>query len=94
MFFVSDNAIQEKYTLFYDNGIRNALINNFNPLDLRDDVGMLWGNYVITERLKKQEYNQIFSNNYFWRTYQGQEIDFVEEREGFTAMKLNGELKK
>ena len=67
---------------FYDNGIRNALINNFNPLDLRDDVGMLWENYIITERLKKQEYNQIFSNNYFWRTYQGQEIDFVEERKG------------
>lgn len=67
---------------FYDNGIRNALINNFNPLDIRDDVGMLWENYIITERIKKQEYLNIFSNNYFWRTYQGQEIDFVEERKG------------
>lgn len=67
---------------FYDTGIRNALINNFNPLDIRDDIGMLWENYIITERMKKQEYSQLFSNNYFWRTYQGQEIDLVEERKG------------
>jgi len=67
---------------FFDNGIRNALINNFNLLDIRNDVGMLWENYVITERMKKQEYKRIGSNNYFWRTYQGQEIDLVEERKG------------
>lgn len=67
---------------FYDNGIRNALVNNFNPLPIRNDVGMLWENYIITERIKKQEYLQKFSNNYFWRTYGGQEIDFVEEMKG------------
>lgn len=67
---------------FYDNGIRNALINNFNHLDIRDDVGMLWENYIINERIKKQEYLKIYSNNYFWRTYDQKEIDWVEEREG------------
>lgn len=67
---------------FYDNGIRNALINNFNTINLRDDTGALWENYIITERLKKQEYLQIFSNNYFWRTYDQKEIDLIEEREG------------
>jgi hypothetical protein len=67
---------------FYDNGIRNALINNFNPPNLRDDMGMLWENYIITERLKKQTYDQILSNNYFWRTYDKKEIDWVEERDG------------
>lgn len=67
---------------FYDNGARNALINNFNFLNLRDDVGRLWENYIIMERLKKQAYNQIFSNNYFWRTYDQKEIDWVEERGG------------
>ena len=67
---------------FYDNGIRNALLNNFNPLNLRDDTGMLWENYIIIERIKKQEYLQSFSNNYFWRTYDQKEIDFVEEKDG------------
>ena len=67
---------------FLDNGIRNALINNFNPLDLRNDVGELWENYLVMERLKKQEYLLEHANNYFWRTYSQKEIDFVEEREG------------
>ncbi len=67
---------------FWDNGIRNAVINNFNLLNKRDDVGMLWENYVVTERLKKQEYAAIHSNNYFWRTYDQKEIDWVEERQG------------
>lgn len=67
---------------FYDNGIRNSLINNLNPPEIRDDIGMLWENYIITERLKKQEYLRIHGNNYFWRTYDQKEIDFVEEREG------------
>ncbi len=67
---------------FYDNGVRNGLINNFNSLNLRDDIGKLWENYVVMERLKKQAYNQIYSNNYFWRTYDQKEIDWVEEREG------------
>lgn len=67
---------------FYDNGIRNAIIRNFNPLTLRDDVGMLWENYVLTERLKYLEYTGQRPNCYFWRTYDQQEIDLVEESGG------------
>ncbi len=67
---------------FYDNGIRNLLIANMNPLELRNDVGMLWENYIISERLKFQSYNKMVVNNYFWRTYDQQEIDWVEERGG------------
>jgi len=71
---------------FYDNGIRNTIIGNFNPLEIRDDTGILWENYIIMERVKKQEYLQVLSNNYFWRTYDGKEIDLVEEGGGL----LNG----
>lgn len=67
---------------FYDTGIRNAVISNFNPLELRDDTGRLWENFLFMERLKKQSYLNIYSNNYFWRTWDQQEIDLVEEREG------------
>ena len=67
---------------FYDLGVRNAIINQFNPLDLRNDVGELWENYIIMERLKKQSYTHLHSNNYFWRTYSQQEIDWIEERGG------------
>ena len=67
---------------FFDNGIRNALINNWNPISRRDDIGMLWENYVVMERLKKQSYENLHANNYFWRTYDQKEIDWVEERDG------------
>ena len=67
---------------FYDNGVRNALIANFNDLDLRNDVGALWENFIFVERLKKREYKGIFANVYFWRTWDKQEIDLIEEREG------------
>ncbi|MFQ5864422.1 MAG: ATP-binding protein [bacterium] len=67
---------------FYDNGIRNALIGNFNPIAIRNDLGELWENYVITERMKRQEYLRQTTNFYFWRTYDKKEIDLVEEREG------------
>lgn len=67
---------------FYDNGIRNAVISNFNPLNLRDDTGRLWENFLVVERIKKQSYKAIFANNYFWRTWDQKEVDFVEEREG------------
>lgn len=67
---------------FYDTGIRNALIGNFNPLALRNDVGQLWENYVVTERMKRQEYLREFTNFYFWRTYDQKEIDLIEERDG------------
>lgn len=67
---------------FYDNGIRNAVIANFSRIEMRNDIGILWENYMISERIKHQKYSGIISNNYFWRTYDQQEIDFVEEREG------------
>jgi predicted AAA+ superfamily ATPase len=67
---------------FLDNGIRNALINNFNNLSTRNDTGMLWENFLFVERMKKRCYSRIFANDYFWRTYDQQEIDLVEEREG------------
>lgn len=67
---------------FLDNGIRNAVIANFNPIESRNDIGILWENYMISERLKYQEYKRLSSNNYFWRTYEQQEIDWVEERDG------------
>jgi len=67
---------------FYDNGIRNMIINNLNPLELRTDKGALWENFLISERIKLQQYNQLYTNNYFWRTVQKQEIDFVEETNG------------
>ena len=67
---------------FLDNGIRNAVISNFNAMELRNDSGPLWENFILTERLKKRAYQDIFSNAYFWRTWEQQEIDLVEEREG------------
>jgi uncharacterized protein len=67
---------------FLDNGIRNAVIANFNPLASRNDTGQLWENYMISERIKYLVYKRLPSNNYFWRTYEQQEIDWVEERGG------------
>lgn len=67
---------------FLDTGIRNAIIANFNPLRLRDDVGKLWENFLVIERLKHQAYAPLYSNNYFWRTWDQKELDWIEEREG------------
>lgn len=67
---------------FFDNGILNSLINNFNLIEQRNDIGMLWENFIISERLKKQHYYNIYCNNYFWRTYDQKEVDLVEERDG------------
>jgi predicted AAA+ superfamily ATPase len=64
---------------FYDNGIRNAVIRNFNTINLRPDVGQLWENYIASERIKYQTYKEVSANNYFWRTYDQQELDWVEE---------------
>jgi len=71
---------------FYDVGIRNAIISNFNDLELRNDVGSLWENFIFIERMKKRAYKDIFANCYFWRTWDQKEIDLIEEREG----KLHG----
>ncbi len=68
---------------FYDNGIRNALVGNFNPLALRQDTGALWENFLVSERMKANHYaKRWFVNSYFWRTKQLQEIDYVEESNG------------
>jgi len=71
-----------KKIYFYDNGIRNMLIGNFNPIELRGDKGALWENFLISERMKQIEYKQSLSKTYFWRTKQQQEVDFVEEIAG------------
>ena len=67
---------------FFDNGVRNALILNFNSLDKRNDVGALWENFLVMERLKKQAYKRIYANNYFWRTWEKKEADWIEEKGG------------
>lgn len=67
---------------FYDNGIRNALIKNFNPLALRQDTGALWENFLVTERMKRNAYRNHYCNTWFWRTTGQQEIDYVEEYGG------------
>jgi len=67
---------------FYDNGIRNAVINNFNMVTSRNDIGMLWENFIFMERMKSLHYQKVFCNNYFWRTYDQKEVDLVEERNG------------
>lgn len=67
---------------FLDNGIRNAIIGQYNLLDSRNDIGALWENFIVAERLKKRSYTGIYGNIYFWRTYDGKEIDYVEERDG------------
>ncbi|MDP4240685.1 MAG: ATP-binding protein, partial [Bacteroidota bacterium] len=67
---------------FYDNGVRNALISNYNPLAIRNDIGALWENFLISERYKRNSYSLNYGNFYFWRTTQQQEIDYIEERDG------------
>ena len=71
-----------KKIYFYDNGIRNMIIGNFNPLDIRTDKGALWENFLISERIKQIEYKQSLARIYFWRTRQQQEVDLVEENSG------------
>ncbi|MDO8529425.1 MAG: ATP-binding protein [bacterium] len=72
---------KQKY-YFVDNGIRNAVISQFNSLIDRNDIGALWENFVFIERLKKRSYQKIYANDYFWRTYDQKEIDLIEERDG------------
>lgn len=70
---------------FFDNGIRNALINNLNPPDLRTDVGALWENFIISERIKRNNNHAADARSFFWRTKQKQEIDYLEEQNGKMA---------
>lgn len=67
---------------FYDTGVRNMIIGDLTPMELRQDKGNLWENFLITERLKQREYNDALAKSYFWRTVQQQEIDYVEEEAG------------
>jgi predicted AAA+ superfamily ATPase len=67
---------------FYDNGVRNAIIKNFNPLSLRQDTGALWENFLLSERMKTNHYSGQWGNSWFWRTHSQQEIDYIEEYEG------------
>lgn len=67
---------------FYDNGVLNTLLTNFSALSRRNDVGRLWENYLVSERVKILSYTGQFVNTYFWRTYDQQEIDWVEEKDG------------
>ncbi len=67
---------------FYDTGIRNSLIGDFKPLELRQDTGALWENFLISERRKQLEYQEKIAGTYFWRTVRGQEIDYIEEKDG------------
>ena len=74
--------VKTKRWYFHDNGIRNAIVANFTTFSQREDSGLLWENYLAGERLKVQHYQRIHANNYFWRTHDRQEIDWVEERAG------------
>ncbi|MEL6986725.1 MAG: DUF4143 domain-containing protein, partial [Bacteroidota bacterium] len=64
------------------NGIRNMIIGNFSPLSLRNDIGILWENFLMAERLKYNAYYKNYAKSYFWRTTQQQEIDYIEEIDG------------
>ncbi len=77
----SEITQKQKY-YFLDNGIRNAVISQYQPLSGRADVGALWENFLFVERLKKKSYHAVSGPSYFWRTYTQQEIDFVEEHNG------------
>jgi hypothetical protein len=70
---------------FYDNGIRNALVAAFQPAGLRQDIGALWENWLMSERMKYLHYSGLWANSFFWRTAQQQEIDYVEEEDGELA---------
>lgn len=84
-----------KKIYFFDNGIRNALISNFQLAEGRQDIGALWENYLIAERIKQNQYLKRYANSYFWRTKDGLEIDYVEEVNGvLTAFEFKWNTKK
>ena len=84
-----------KKIYFYDNGVRNAVIQQFAPLELRNDAGALWENFFISERVKRNHYQQNYCNMYFWRTKSQLEIDYIEEQNGqMTAFEMKWNPKK
>jgi hypothetical protein len=76
------SVIKKNKYYFLDLGVRNTIIGNYNPVSHRDDIGALWENFLVIERLKKQAYKPIYANNYFWRTWEQKEVDWVEMRDG------------
>ena len=89
---------KSKKWYFFDNGLRNALINNFSPLSQRNDIGQLWEQYVLSERIKNNTYQGYQPQYFFWRTYDGQEIDLIESSNGkletFECKWKNNQAKK
>ena len=84
-----------KKIYFYDNGVRNAIIQQFAPIEMRNDMGALWENFFISERIKRNHYQQNYCNIYFWRTKSQQEIDYIEEQNGqMTAFEMKWSPKK
>lgn len=77
-----DELKKTRKIYFYDNGIRNAVIKQFMPLGMRNDVGALWENFLMSERMKFNHYNHHYCNTYFWRNLAQQEIDYIEEHDG------------
>ena len=77
------NEISKKAKYYFlDNGVRNAVISQFNPLSLRNDIGALWENFIFMELVKKSGIKGAFDTYYFWRTHTGQEIDIIKETNG------------
>ncbi|MGB1231867.1 MAG: ATP-binding protein [Winogradskyella sp.] len=86
---------KNKKIYFYDNGVRNMVLGNFNSLELRADTGALWENFLISERHKQNTYKNTYTKMYFWRTKQQQEVDLVEENNGIiTGFELKWNAKK
>lgn len=86
---------KSKKIYFYDNGVRNAVIQQFAPLSMRNDTGQLWENFFISERIKRNHYTGHYCNIYFWRTQTQQEIDYIEECDGtMTAIEMKWNAKK
>ncbi len=79
---VRNEIRKNKKIYFYDNGVRNAIISNFTNFDLRTDKGMLWENFLVSERIKYLNYNLFYRKKFFWRTQQQQEVDYIEEYDG------------
>jgi predicted AAA+ superfamily ATPase len=90
------NEITSKHKYYFlDLGIRNAVVAQFGPLDMRNDVGQLWENFVFIERLKDTSYKRFYGRRYFWRTYEGQEVDFIEDVEQhLSAFEVKWSVKK
>lgn len=85
-----------KKVYFYDNGVRNAVLSNFAPLELRNDVGALWENLMVSERVKRNAYSGYYAQLFFWRTHEQQEIDLIEEQDGMLhtfEFKWNGKAR-